>query len=356
MMKQLYRTATLCILILLIATPILNAQDKYTSTGNGYGVREILEFKASDYTMLKISNQHGNITIKGWDRDTIEIQSLINVEAPGSNSAEEVLDYISIERANRAGMLVFRTQFDEEFFSNYPFSVEYTINVPKKLMLDITNNLGDVLINDVDGRINLQLEYGNLHLINSKNKKTHNFNLNFAEAKLDSCQSVQGSLNNCTLIADHISKLDFKSEYSLFKLGVTKSIALSSLTDRINITESDSIKITGSQLIVNIKNINTYGFFEIEKGQLMLKGGTRLAQLSVSNKMTNTIISLPSEYTYVLNGEITNGELNHPAINQLQVLREGSKESFTGQIGAEGTTTGQLILFNENTDLTIKTY
>ncbi|MBS2100520.1 hypothetical protein [Carboxylicivirga linearis] len=356
MMKQLYRTITFCILILLSFKTITNAQDKYATTGNGYGVREILEFDASDYNMLKITNQHGNITIKGWDRDTIEVQSLINVEAPGSNSAEEVLDYISIERANRAGMLIFRTQFDDEFFSNYPFSVEYTVHLPKQLMLDITNNLGDVLIQNIDGKISLHLDYGNLHLINSNSKKAHTFNLNFAEAKLDSCQSVKGFLNNCTLTADNVTKLDFKSEYSLLKLGKTKSIALHSSTDRINITESDSIKITGNQLLVNIKKVNTYGFFEIEKGQLMIKGANQLAHLSVSNKMANTIISLPSEYTYVLNGEITNGELNHPNINQLQVLREGTKESFTGHIGTEGNTTGQLILFNENSDLTIKTY
>ncbi|MCU4165643.1 hypothetical protein [Carboxylicivirga caseinilyticus] len=355
MMNQLHKILFSLIVTALFCSFKVTAQD-YAKTGDGYGIREILEFDAGHYTTLKITNQHGNITINGWDRDTIEVQTLINVQAPGSNSAEEVLRFISIERADRSGMLIFRTQFDDEFFSNFPFSIDYNISLPKKMMLQISNNLGDVLIQNIDGKINLQQDYGNMHLINSNNKLAHTFNLNFVEAKFESCNAIDGKLNNCTITADKMMQMNFKSEYSLFKIDDAKSISLNSNTDRINVNQSDSLKVTGKQLIVNCKKLNNYGFFEIDRGQLMVNSGALLSQLSISNQMANTILSLPVNYSYVINGEVTNGTINHPDKNKLQILKEGTKQSFSGIINSDNITTGQLILFNKNSDLTIKTY
>ncbi len=359
---QIYTMKNIPILLLsyfvftLMLNTSVNAQDKYAKTGSGYGTREILDFDAAQYSMLKITNQHGNITINGWDSDSIQIQTLINVQAPGSNSAEEVLDFISIQRASRGGMLIFRTAFDEEFFSNYPFSIDYTINVPKSLMLDINNNLGDVLIQNVDGKIKLHLDYGKLHLVQSNNKLDHDFTLNFADAKLDTCNNIKGKLNNTTFTADKVGRIEFKSQYSAYQIGEARSISLNSATDKININQSDSLQVSGNQLLINVKKLNTFGFVEVDRGQLMLKADSTLSKLSISNKMANTIITLPVDYTYLVNGEITNGELIHPNPEQLQLVKEGSKESFSGKIGTTNTYQGQLVLFNKNSDLTIKTY
>lgn len=355
MMKQLIRIFSITILLFSLINDFTQAQDKYAKTTNGYGIAEKLKIDASDLNSLRITNKHGNITITGWERDTIEIHTLINVNAPGSNSAEEVLDFLSIQRAQQGDQLTFRTHFDKEFFSNYPFRVEYSVNLPSRLILDIQNNLGDVLIQNIKGQILLQLDYGKLHLVNSNNLSTHQFKLNFVDAKIDSCRSANANLNNCTLNAKSVTKLTCKSEYSLFNLKQVQSIDINSSTDRININQSDSVKITGNQLIVNCTELNQYGFFELNKGQLTVDAGNNLSQLSADNKMANTTLTLPSSYSYLLNGEVFKGQFTHPQSNQLQLIKEGNGVSFSGKIKSSGQRKGQIILFNENSDLTIKT-
>lgn len=333
----------------------IQAQNTFSKTTDGYGIEENLQINASNIKSFSITNKHGNIIINGWDRDTIEIHTLINVNAPGPNSAEEVLDFISIQRAERDKQLIFRTQYDEEFFSNYPFNIDYTINLPSRLFININNNLGDVLIQNTDGQISLKLEYGNLHLINSNSQSTHQLNLNFVEAKFESCKAIHGQVSNCSVTSDKVGKIDFISEYSLFNFNQSNSIVLKASTDRINIEQSDSIHITGTQLLVNCTSLNRYGFVEIEKGQLTIDATNELSQLSVSNKRANTTLILPLNYSYILNAEVSIGQFTHPNSNLLQLLKEENSLSISGKIQSSSATFGQLILFNENSNLTIKT-
>ena len=128
-MKQKTHNSLIPILVLLFICSSITSQE-YAKNENGYGIQEKIEIEASGINLLELNNQHGNITVEGWDEENIEIHTLINVNSPGPNGAEEVLDFISIQRAQRDEKLIFRTQFDEEFFSNYPFNIDYHIKLP----------------------------------------------------------------------------------------------------------------------------------------------------------------------------------------------------------------------------------
>ncbi len=331
------------------------AQEEYTKNPNGYGIEEKLEIKANKLLYLDISNQHGNITIQGWDRDTIEIHTLINVNTPGPNAAEEVLEFISIQRAQVKDKVIFRTQFDEEFFSNFPFNIDYTVKVPKRLNLSIKNKLGDVLIQDVNGSIKLMQNYGHLHLVNSQNKSAHNIQLQFIEAIIENCQNLTADFTNSSLNASESNKIDVNSEYSILSFKQCSSIKLHSNTDRVNINNTDSLTIIGEQVLVNCDELNTFGFIELKKGHLELKVNRGLKQLSISNQSANSNITLPQGFPYVINGEVSNGQFSHPNSTQLQLLKEANSISISGEVNAQNGTNCELVLFNNNSDLTIKT-
>lgn len=328
-------------------------EEKYAPIQNGFGVEEKTEVSAKNVNTLTIINKHGNVIVNGWDKEIIEVTTLISVETTSYQTAEEILNFISIRSAETGRNVIFRTSINQEFFSNHPFKIAYTVNAPKRLQLDITNDLGDVFLNGINGNIKLDLNYGNLRLANSHNKEPHQMDINFSEARLDSCGTITGSLSNCTLTANSVEKIDFKSEYSTITTNQTNSVNLQSITDRIFITIIDTAQIKGDHLLVECHNLNKFGFFEIEKGQLTIDTTDELSQLTVSNDMANTNITLPKEYSYIINGEVTSGQFEHPNIDHLQVIKELNKISFSGKINTN--LIGQLILFNENSDLQLKT-
>lgn len=351
MKKTTYKLLTINILLLFICLSITG--QGYIKNENGYGISENINIEANGINLLELKNQHGNITIDGWDKEDIEIQTLINVNAPGPNSAEEVLDFISIQRAQRDDKLIFRTQFDEEFFSNYPFNIDYHIKLPSRIALKIKNKLGDILIQNINGQISLDLSYGHLHLLQSFNEVKHKFSLNFIEAIIENTYGIEATISNCTFKTDSVQNISLESEFSMLNLRNTRSTKIKSFTDRIQINNCDSASIHGKQIISQCKNLASYGLFEINNGLLNVDVKESIKQLTISNHHVSTEISVPISLCYHINGEITSGNFSHPKASDLQLLKEFDKLSFSGKIGKNEIATSEFILFNEYSDLNI---
>lgn len=352
-MKQKTHNSLISILAFLFMSTGLIAQD-HVKNENGYGIKEKIEVEADGIKLLELKNQHGNITIEGWDEENIEIHTLINVNSPGPNGAEEVLDFISIQRAQRGEKLIFRTQFDEEFFSNYPFNIDYHIKLPSRLNLKIKNKLGDIIIQNINGQISLDQSYGHLHLLQSDNLIHHELKLDFIEALIESTNSVNATFSNCTFNADSLKRLKAESEYSMLTVSNSKTSEIKSFTDRVQLNNCDSATIQGKQIIAQCKSLTGFGLFEINSGLLNIDLETSIKQLTISNENVNTNIKVPDSLSYHLNGEITSGNFSHPKASSLQLFKEYDKLSFSGKIGNDEVVTSEFILFNEHSDLNIQ--
>ncbi len=355
MNRQLFINTIASILVFTAALTNLLAQ---TDEESGFGRKEDLEIAAQAIKTLKITNKHGSISIIGWDRDTIAVETLINVNSPGPNAADEVLDFISIQRANLGDQLLFRTQFDEEFFSNYPFSISYTIHAPKYMNLDLTNSIGNIVIHEINGQLNLNQEYGTLHLtqLGAPESIKHQLKLRFVEGKIEGAGDLVPLLSNSTLSLHNISTFKGQTEYSLLDLDNCQSIQLQSTTDRITINQVDSLSLKGIQVLAKVNGLAHYGFFEIKQGHLALKANDQLQRLSIGNQSTHTTIGLPFNLTYLLNGEVTDGQFSHPQKNQLQLIKEEEKISFSGKVGPSPEASAQIVVFSNSSELIFQTY
>jgi len=355
MNRQLFINTIASILVFTTVLPNLLAQ---TDEESGFGRKEHIELPAKAIKTLKITNKHGNISIIGWDRDSISIETLINVNAAGPKAADEVLDFISIKRANLGDQLLFRTQFDSEFFSNYPFSITYTIHAPKHMSLDINNSIGDVVIHEIDGQINLNQAYGNIHLnqIGAPPSIQHHLDLSFVEGKIEGIGAIAPLLLNSNLSVKNLTSCKGETKYSLLDIDNCQSIQLKSTTDRITINHVDSVSIKGIQVLAKIDDLSEYGFFEIEEGHLAVQANNQVQHLSIGNHSTNTTIGLPSNFTYLLNGEVTDGQFTHPQKKHLQLINEEEKVSFSGKVGASPEATAEIIVFNTSSELIFQTY
>lgn len=157
-MKQLILTICLTFFYSLVFSANTkdgdDQKDSIIVTRKGFKRYEKIVLKNPKIQSLRIINRHGNINLKGWESDSIKVEVFVTVDAQGKEQAEEVFDYITIERALFDKQQRFRTVYEEEFFSNYPFTVDYEIKVPFNLNLDITNELGNTYLTNTNGSRN----------------------------------------------------------------------------------------------------------------------------------------------------------------------------------------------------------
>ena len=128
---------------------------------------------------ITIENKYGDIEINGWEEDFVDIKIDVIVKGKNTDRIETLLDRIQPDITARASFISIETEFTEEkrnFFSNLfrtvtaefnrsNLDVNYVVNLPKKVKLEIINKFGDVLINDYEGRMDVELEHGDLRIL-----------------------------------------------------------------------------------------------------------------------------------------------------------------------------------------------
>ncbi len=116
--------------------------------------------------VLSINNQYGKVHINTWDKNEINVEVKIMVTARNEDVAQDRLDGITIdeEGANGKGhVITLTTEFANlKFLTSMVFQIEYTVYMPRKNGLKITNKYGNVYLGDFDGKLALDLSYGTL--------------------------------------------------------------------------------------------------------------------------------------------------------------------------------------------------
>jgi hypothetical protein len=314
----------------------------------------IKEYGAQNLDELKITNQHGFVHVTPWEEDMIELTVNVHIETINNDEAEEILKLIDFNDRIYSKKLDFKTVFLEDFFSNYSFTINYTVKVPARLDLTINNSIGDVNVEDTDGKINLVHSYGNLTLNNLAETKEHHLKLSFVEGLIDTFGIARADFSNSTLNISNGQKLSGKTSYCMASFNNIQSADIMSSTDRLTITNADSIKLVGSQFIGKLQQVKSYLFCELDKGHLLVDASETIKNIAISNKRVNTTLIIPPTVSYLINGEVSNGSFMHPTPQKLKLIKENDNVTFSGLIGDESSEPTNIVLFNKEASITIK--
>ncbi|MCG8580314.1 MAG: hypothetical protein MI866_10370 [Bacteroidales bacterium] len=318
------------------------------------GVPFIKEYGAKNLNELKLTNKHGFVQITSWEKEIIEIEVNANIETTSTIEAEEILKLIEFNDRIYSNKLDIKTVFLDDFFSNYPFSINYLVKVPARLNLTINNSIGDVKVDSIGGKVNLIHSYGNLELKRLSAEKEHHLKLSFVEGLIDTFGIAKADFSNSTLNISNGTSLKGKTSYCMASFNDIQSADIQSFTDRLTITNADSIKLSGSQFIGKFEQVKTYVFCELEKGKLLIDVDESIKNVNISNKRVNTTLTIPHSVSYLINGEVSNGTFIHPNPQELQLIKENGNVTFSGLIGNENSELTNIILFNKEASITIK--
>ncbi len=342
------------ILFFLFTFMSVNGQEKVVEKiSTGYGFGEEFIHKAKEIDALNISNKYGDITVNGWDKDSVQIVYEINIGTYNKDLAQEILDQINVREYSNGKELFVKTIFEEEFHSAFTFSINYRINMPYKLKSKIETGFGNTFLKDIQGKVSIKAEYGKLFITNqnSTDLPELNLTLDFVEGEIEEASNAQLILNNCTFNLNKIKNIGGRTKFSAININEVNRLELTSEIDRFSIIHADSVTITGEKSFCSIDKLSNFGRFEINTGGLKVNAGNTLTSLSVANIKANSEITLPSTLSYLIHGEVNQGLFSHYQKNNLKITREQETISFSGEFGDKPT--ANIIIFNTSSNLSV---
>ena len=138
-----------------------------TETGTGTEFQKTIDFRAGG--TLSLENDYGDVEIRGWDRDTVEVVARAAAgESQTQRSARQYQVRTSAPdveiRETDNGLLIRTRTFEGR---GDPPEVDYEVRVPNSVILaGIRISEGDLSVTDVFGRLKASLDQGDLEVDN----------------------------------------------------------------------------------------------------------------------------------------------------------------------------------------------
>ncbi|OCX50949.1 hypothetical protein BEL04_19710 [Mucilaginibacter sp. PPCGB 2223] len=228
-------------------------------------VKEVNKSFSKSYTIdrddkLVIDNKWGKVTVNTWNKNEFKVEAQIRADAMETDEAQKLLDAVKIDDSKDGSAVTFTTKVESTDGNNSwgwgtnngkPFVrkvfINYTIYMPAKNPLQITNRFGGVELPDFDGKVTVNSSFGNFtakklgntaNEITSRNGATTIESLNGGQLKVQYGSLDLGTAENLTVDAN----------ISAVKIGKIKSGAT------LNVKYGPGVQI--SDLDKNVKNLN----------------------------------------------------------------------------------------------------
>lgn len=314
-----FRRISVILGFFIICIPFLFSQEKI-----GKEVHET--YTVNENTKLNIENKYGNIDIRNWDKQSIDVIVQIKLFDVSDNKAEELLSMININNYSEGNSIVFKTEYSDNFSKGLmhysdgdkKFEVNYIVNMPHSIPLNLNNKYGNIFIDKITSPSVIEVKYGKLkanNIASVQKEPLTEINLGYSEGTIESCSWLKINIKYSKVEIAESKALIFVSKYSKIYVDRGSSIVTESKYDTYEVgaianfvTEAEysnfKFKSVGKKLHVEtsytdvkvgympasfelIKIINRYGSYNIgieDGASYNIKGIAKFGNIVYSDK------------------------------------------------------------------------
>ncbi len=204
------------------------------------------EFSVTPDNLLYISNRFGNVDITTWNENKIVFIITISVEGNDDDAISDKLDAIYVEFNQDSNQVSAKTHIGKNkskswfswiFNSNQSinYKINYSVKMPISNDLTIYNDYGSIYLNEINGKTNINCDYGKIvlgSLNNSDNEintdysrnstieyiKSGTINADYSSISVDASKNITLEADYSNSHFENIEKLKFNCDYG--KLSV----------------------------------------------------------------------------------------------------------------------------------------
>ncbi len=187
-------------------------------------------YRMSQRGSVSISNRFGPVRVEGWDRESVQLEALIEVKAANEAYATQTLDRIQLDFGYSNERLQVKTTIKDKERAWWQwggaelqdYSISYRLKVPEKIYLSVNNKHGDLRLQSLRGEVEATLSHGNFN----------------AEALLG---STQAKLEHGYARVKEFKALDIQLKDVKFRLEDGKRLKMNSRYSSVNLEDVQEV-------------------------------------------------------------------------------------------------------------------
>jgi hypothetical protein len=331
-MKTKITTTVALLLLMLLASQSLRAGgDQYSRT-----VKR--EYNVNPDAQLVVDNRFGKIHCNNWDKNVISLEVTITVDASDEASASKIMDRVTFTLSGTADRVEARTMISEGGMKkNSNMTIDYTINMPASVNIDLTNRFGDIFVNEVNGKSRLVLSYGNID-VNKLSSDDNMVDIKFGNGNIKSINRAVVILKYSELEVGYAGNMRLDSKFS--NLDASKIVAMNVNfeggklnTDNISTLDTKS-KFSDLNIARLEKSLNLdiqYGNCDIEQMP------ADFTSINIVNRYADVNVGLPDNANYSLDADLKFCELDFPEnrAHFTEKISDPTSKSYKAVIGKQ---------------------
>ncbi len=305
------------------------------------------DFVSNANTVLDVNNIFGNITCNNWEKNEISVDVIISVWAQTDEKARQYMDAFDVKVTNDStGGISFTSVIDDNKLdksfkhSKSKYQIDYVINHPVYLKMNINNKYGNINFNEVSGKTNIHLKYGVLtakNLAFDDTSPVSIIDVDYGKAVIDKISWCEFHLNYSTLDIQKSTASLVTSKYSnvlitnIFSLIATSEYDVYKISscNRMNINSKYS-NINSDKIIYDLQLDLTYGNCNIKQISIEFEN------VQIVSKYTDVIAPIADGSCYQISANVDYGTLKYSPKANIDRHVSSIGTSINGFIGCKG--------------------
>lgn len=282
---------------------------------------------------VAVNNKYGSVIVSTWERDSVRIEVTRKIYEKSRERLNTLRDNIDVEYSVLSNSISVETVFGSRHsslvrdiremanlsVSDSRSSIDYKIFVPANANIKIVNKYGNVVLPNLDGRVEIDLSNGDFQA-RDLNGDVH-LTLSFGKALVRNLKKGVVSLNFVDFTAQDIETLSLEGRSSEISIHSVNALDLKSRRDQVEVATMGSM--VGDTYFTNLNFLKvdkrvslkmTYG----ELSQMVLSSGFQLCD--IISQTSDVKVTLLNPLPYRAKVKQTKGSISLPA----GLTREGS--------------------------------
>ena len=229
-------------------------------------------YTVSPTATLDVTNKYGTIYVTTWDQNQTVIEVVIKVSADKEDQLDKRLNSIDVDFNATPARVSALTRI-KNFSGKASMEINYTIKVPKKNVLDLTNQYGAILLGKIYGTTKVNVQYGNFGA-DELNGTKNEINLQYSDvANIDYAALTRINAQYSKLrVGKAGEELILNAEYTDVKIGSARRLNMNASYGDIKIDSAGEVTSNCSYSDVTFGTISsmlnlttTYGDIKVNR-------------------------------------------------------------------------------------------
>ena len=323
---------------------------------------------------LELINKYGQVVITQWDKDSVSFNIEIIGYGKTRSDARKTLERVDIDFDKTSQYLTVETVFDRasnfvvEVWKNFSdesrailskskIEINYEIFVPAGMDITLDNRYGDVFLNEMDGKLNLEIMHGNLRANNINSNST--VQVGFGDVRIKYLKSGRLDLKAADGNIVKVGNIDINSGSSELVIREADRVRIDSRSDK-RIRLNDVKSLSGKGLFSNISVGTLRNSLEMDMSYGDIRAENILfnfSRIDIDSKSTDMDLHLNSKSYITVEIEGNEQDMFLPMVfNNLDRKQTDSKKKLvllSGKVGSRNNYPAILNIYAQGGDVNI---